>query len=194
MFVLGITGLYCSGKSIAGKLFIENGFVEIDVDKLGHSALNIKKEEIIQYFGQDICENGEISRPRLGKLVFSSDTALEALENMVHPVMVEQTKTLLTEYKKEQAAYVSINAAILYKMGLDKLCDAVMAIVSPDEIIIQRGIARDGLQPDDIKRRLKKQKLYNENFKSAEYFIVNNDNFNEFMNELNAVLKKIKGE
>jgi dephospho-CoA kinase len=192
MYVLGITGLYCSGKSIAGRYFAENGFIEIDVDKLGHLALIHKKTEIIRFFGNKIIENGDISRKKLGKIVFNSEKKLNELEKIVHPFMISMIKDQLNELKNENTQYVIINAAILYKMGLDKLCNAVLAIVSPEKIIIERGKNRDGLSSLEIKRRLKKQKIYNENFTSAEYFIENIDNYEKFMCDLKHLLLKIK--
>ncbi len=43
---IGITGRYCAGKSIASSVFEENGFAVIDVDGVGHEALEVKKIEI----------------------------------------------------------------------------------------------------------------------------------------------------
>ncbi len=193
MFVLGITGLYCSGKSIAGKFFKEHGFVEIDVDKLGHEALEKQKAKIINTFGEQIVnQNKEIDRKQLGTVVFNDENELERLENIVHPYMINRTKEILKQEKQKGTQYIIINAAILFKMKLDSLCNAILAIVSPDDIIIQRGKQRDGLTKKHILKRLKKQKIFNEKFKNADYYIKNNDNYHEFIHELSNVLNNIK--
>ena len=40
---IGITGRYCAGKSMASSVFKKNGFDVIDVDGVGHEALEVKK-------------------------------------------------------------------------------------------------------------------------------------------------------
>jgi dephospho-CoA kinase len=193
MFILGITGLYCSGKSVAGKFFKEHGFVEIDVDKLGHEALERKKSQIIKTFGEHIVsENDEINRKKLGRIVFENDNELSRLENIVHPAMIKMVKQRIKKESKKGTEYLIINAAILFKMKLDKLCHAVLAIVSPDKIIVERGKKRDNLSEKEILRRVKKQKIFNEKFKNADYFIVNNDDYQDFINKLENVLHHVK--
>lgn len=193
MYVLGITGLYCSGKTFAGNFFVENGFKEIDVDKLGHIALSEKTGEVVNEFGKKIL-NGDntVNRKKLGAIVFSDEKKLELLESIVHPYMVKMVKDLLDKYKNDNVKYVVINAAILFKMKLHTLCNEILAITAPEEIIIKRGLKRDNISAEQIKRRVKKQKIYNENFKSADYLIENKDNFKDFVNKLKRVLNEIK--
>jgi dephospho-CoA kinase len=191
MFVLGITGLYCSGKSVASKYLSDKGFIEIDVDKLGHEALEAKRDEITDLFGDFILdENGEINRKTLGRVVFNDEGALLKLEKVVHPYMKIRVGELLNELSDQK--YILINAAILHKIGLENYCNRILAITSPDDVIIKRGAVRDNLGEEEVLKRLKKQKLYNENFRSADYFIENTDDFQKFINDLDGVYADIR--
>ena len=42
--IVGITGLFASGKSTVAKTFVEHGFYEVDVDSYGYKALEDKKK------------------------------------------------------------------------------------------------------------------------------------------------------
>mgnify|MGYP001183749579 FL=1 len=44
--IVGITGKYCSGKNAVAAEFERRGYFHIEVDKLGHAALDLKKDEI----------------------------------------------------------------------------------------------------------------------------------------------------
>ncbi len=139
--IAGITGKYCSGKNTVCDLFVKKGWAEIDVDRLGHKALEAKSEDVIALFGKEITDpGGKIDRKKLGKKVFSSKKALRALEAAVHPEMVEMCRNRIKELEGRN---VIINAAILHRMGLNKLCGAVIWVKAPFTARLKRSIKRD---------------------------------------------------
>ncbi|MCX7788077.1 MAG: dephospho-CoA kinase [Spirochaetes bacterium] len=141
-FIVGLTGLYCAGKNEAAKVFVETGFREIDVDALGHVVLEEKKKEILNSFGDGIVTpSGQIDRKRLGNIVFRDRKELEKLEQIVHPSMVVQVKQLIDQ----ENSPIVINAALLYKMKLDSLCNRIVIIRAPLLERINRCMDRDGL-------------------------------------------------
>lgn len=71
MIVAGLTGKYCAGKNTIAALFEQNGFIHIDVDKLGHAALPKIQDQLLSHFGEKILEDGVINRKKLGSIVFS---------------------------------------------------------------------------------------------------------------------------
>lgn len=119
MKVVGLTGKTCAGKNFVAKAFEEKGFLVIDADKLGHKALEDKKERIIKAFGSDIIVNGKVDRKKLGNIVFSSTKQLRLLESIVHPYIKELCIDIIN--KAEQN--VLINAALLQRGKLVELCD-----------------------------------------------------------------------
>ncbi len=68
--VIGITGKACAGKNQYAKAFEELGARLIDVDRLGHQALEANKDRIIAEFGDSVADRGEIDRKALGAIVF----------------------------------------------------------------------------------------------------------------------------
>jgi len=91
--VLGLTGKYCSGKNMAGRVFTDRGWYELDVDRFGHDALVKMRIDIVKVFGQGILyKDGSIDRKKLGSIVFNNRTSLSRLESIIHPEMVDRCK------------------------------------------------------------------------------------------------------
>ena len=66
--IVGVAGGYCAGKNVIVGILKERGYLEIDVDKLGHEELEKSKEKIIATFSTVILDkNGLIDRKKLGK-------------------------------------------------------------------------------------------------------------------------------
>jgi dephospho-CoA kinase len=153
--IIGVAGQYCSGKNTVTDILLDYGFKEIDVDSYGHRALSAKREEIIDQFGDKIDDGkGGIDRRKLGKEVFGNPEKLKKLEDVVHPLMI---KWIITEVREKDYDQV-INAALLFKMGLHKVCDLVIWVSAPLIIRIMRAGRRDKLNLTQIMKRIMSQK------------------------------------
>ena len=62
--VIGLTGRYCAGKSSIAKALVERGMVEIDVDALGHTALNDSVDELRTVFSDAVIDDSGKRRPQ----------------------------------------------------------------------------------------------------------------------------------
>lgn len=144
MTVIGITGRYCAGKSFVGSLLEERGIPIIEVDQLGHKALIDSKDKIVKVFGASILdEASQIDRKKVGNIVFGDLEKLRSLEAIVHPAMVLECEKIIEVNRAAGKKITVINAALLQKMGLDKLCDTIMYAYAPTCIRFKRSIKRD---------------------------------------------------
>ncbi|NLZ72857.1 MAG: dephospho-CoA kinase, partial [Bacteroidales bacterium] len=64
--VIGLVGKTCSGKNMVASYFEEKGFFIIDVDVLGHIALEENHQLLVETFGFSIEKDGKIDRKQLG--------------------------------------------------------------------------------------------------------------------------------
>jgi dephospho-CoA kinase len=152
---IGLAGGYCTGKDTVARILAGRGFSVIDVDKVGHRILEECAPRVISAFGPGIRgEDGRIDRKALGRIVFADPEKLSLLESMVHPPMIERVKSLI------QSAHgdVVVNAAILYKMGLDSLCQAVFRVTAPIALRVARAMRRDGIGFKDAILRVSAQR------------------------------------
>jgi len=170
--VIGVAGKTCAGKNVVARTLADQGFSHVDVDQLGHLALEHQKEKLFETFGTAVRgEDGTVNRKALGAIVFSDPDAKKRLEAIVHPEMVRMVKDIIAERKD-----VVINAAILFEMGLDKLCDLIFWVDAPAIIRFFRGLRRDNVGAKALLKRIWSQRRMNPNNFStdADIFIIRN--------------------
>lgn len=173
-FLIGICGHYCAGKNYAAKILEGKGLSSLDLDKLGHQALEIKKESIIEKFGTTVLkEDGSVDRRLLGKEVFGNKEKLSVLESIVHPEVNRLTNIWIAEQNGKPCV---INAALLHKSSIFEQLDIVILMTSPLITRLLRAKKRDGLTWKEIFRRFSSQKAFNTQYlrKSADIYKVYN--------------------
>lgn len=129
---MGLAGKACAGKDTLVGWFTQRGFTEVDADKIGHRALEANREAVLARFGT-------LDRPSLGRLVFSDPRALADLEALTHPWIAQEVRRQV-----EAVPHAVVHAALLHKMGLWRLCDAIVWVQAPLWTRILRARARDG--------------------------------------------------
>jgi dephospho-CoA kinase len=191
--VIGVSGKYCAGKSTLVSFLKKKDFYPVDVDKLGHDALVIKRESIIACFGRDILgSDGSIDRKALGKIVFARKAKLEELESIVHPVMAEEVGSIVGSGVHGD---IVLDAAMLFKMGLERFCDCIIWVKAPPIIRILRALKRDGQSLPRILRRMWSQRKLYPKFSSypVDIHIVENPaSEKRFYRRLEALLSNLR--
>jgi dephospho-CoA kinase len=149
MLVLGLTGRACAGKNLFAKEFEKRGCIVVDVDLLGHEALEKNTDLIGTVFGSSVLNQGRVNRKALGALVFSDPSLLRKLESITHPTMVALCKGKIDQAQESGKEAIVLNAALLHRMGLDALCDKIVFVQVPVFVRYFRSRKRDHL---DFKR------------------------------------------
>lgn len=164
MIVIGVTGKYCAGKSTVSEILAEHGYLQIDVDRIGHEALQSERDRVVEAFGPQICApDGSIDRKALGRIVFGDARKLRQLESIIHPAMVDRTAHVVRQVREAGESNPSvpgavINAAVLFRMKLDSLCDLVISVHAPFLSTWRRARERDGASIVEVIRRLRAQR------------------------------------
>ena len=150
------------------------GFLVIDVDRLGHHALEDKRDALIGRFGNGIVgAGGKIDRKALGRIVFADTASRRELESIVHPAMREAAAGIIRE---NSARDVCINAALLFPMGLAEYCDLVFWVTAPFLKRLKWAMGRDRLSIFQTIRRFAAQRELRLQFssRSVDIFSVRN--------------------
>jgi dephospho-CoA kinase len=141
--IAGVAGKYCAGKDTVVHILQSHGFMSIDVDKLGHVALQQEQEAVVRAFGRRVLSaDGGVDRKKLGAIVFANNRARKRLEAIVHPAMVAMVEDFIAEHRGER---IVINAALLFYMGLHRKCDLVFWVTAPLLKRMRRARSRDKL-------------------------------------------------
>lgn len=152
--VWGVAGGYCAGKDALVGMLCARGFQEINLDKLGHQVLKRKSREVVDRFGRGILdETGGVRRADLAAIVFRDSRARRDLERILHPEMV----ALAEERLATLTGPVVINAAILFTLHLERLCDLVICVRAPLLKRLLRARRRDGSSAFQAWRRIRSQ-------------------------------------
>jgi dephospho-CoA kinase len=153
--ILGLTGGYCSGKSSAAAVLRSAGWSVIDVDALGHAALERSIGDVAALLGPSALKpDGSPDRRAIGSMVFGNADLLERYEAIVHPAM----NALVMEAVSAAGTRVCVDAALLYRLPMASACDAIIEVRSPLVARLLRGKNRDGLGMRAILARIARQR------------------------------------
>ena len=195
MLKIGLTGILGSGKSTVAAIFESLNVPVIDVDLAGHWVLQhneTAKQKLVEAFGKDILENGQINRKRVGKIVFANEAHLKRLNEIVHPLMLERVDQLVNELEGEgNSKYLIINAALIFELGVDKQMDYNITVSAPVEACIQRTQARDGLPREQILKRMAAQLSQEEKIARSDFVITNDQDLNSLEQQVKTLHNRI---
>jgi dephospho-CoA kinase len=152
--VVGLTGRYCSGKGTAARVFASLGYAVVDADELSHQVMAEKAEEVIAAFGPAIRTPGGVDRRALGRVVFADPKARSRLEGILYPAITERIQAFV----RANQGNVVINAPLLQRAGLERICDAVVFIRAPALVRAVRAMRRDSLPLREAWVRVNAQK------------------------------------
>jgi len=194
--LIGLTGMYCAGKNHVAAILEKRGFTVLDVDKLGHTAIENKKEDIIARFGKDIQnQDGSVNRRLLGEKVFGKKNELSALEAIVHPEANRLTLEWVTAHNGQKRV---INAALLHKSAVFNQLDGIIVVGAPVFVRLIRAKRRDKLPWVSLLRRFSSQKQFTAQYlaKNADIYRVKNPGIRELgflrlERRIDAILSKL---
>jgi dephospho-CoA kinase len=164
--LLGLTGGYCAGKNTVASILEARGWTCIDVDKLGHEAMEKAHDAIVGRFGPGVVDqDGLLDHRALAAIVFSDPAALADQEAIVHPLAIALMNERIARAEETASvagreALVCINAALLHRTSQIASCDAVIEVRSPLLVRIVRGAKRDGAGVGAAFRRIMRQKAF----------------------------------
>jgi dephospho-CoA kinase len=160
MKVIGLTGGIGSGKSEIAAFLKELGAGVIDADKVGHEILNPGKpgwHKVIETFGKDICDQtGKIDRKKLAKIVFQNSDAVDKLNQITHPLILNEIKLRLNKLEAEGFEVAIVEAALLIEAGWTPFMDQIWLSITPKEIALSRLMKR-GLTESEARARMATQ-------------------------------------
>ena len=189
---IGITGSIACGKSTVSDYLRKKGYTIIDADKLGHVALtsNDVKRKLTEKFGDNILENNEISREKLGRLVFGNDDNLKILNSIIHPKIKELILKLQEEHKDEDLVFLDI--ALLYEANFVDLVKKVVVVYVDEEVQLERLMTRNSLTKEEALKRIESQMRPQEKASLGDFVINNSYNKEETFRQIEEIIERLK--
>lgn len=180
--VIAITGGIACGKSEVGRILEEMGFALCDADIVAHRLMMPGTDvfgKIIKHFGRRILQdNGEISRPVLGQIIFNHPEERLVLNELVHPAVRRELIAWIKEMRKN-GRNAAVQIPLLYESGMEELgWDTVFCVSSSEELMLERLQAR-GLEHDEAMKRIESQMSLREKECRADAVIQNQTTLEE---------------
>lgn len=141
----------------------------IDMDKLGHDIHKLDepfavkvRDALVGAFGSCVLDHhGHIDRSVLRNIVFSDKDALNILNSVMHKPMRHLFSRVVKQHMDESDVHmmtIFVDAAVLVENdSLSVVNNQVLHLITPDDICIDRIVARDGISRDQAVARLGSQ-------------------------------------
>lgn len=159
MLTVGLTGGIGAGKSTVTEVFAQHGAIIVDADKIARQVVQPGTEglaALVQQFGEDILtDTGELNRPKLAEIAFSSPENTEALGQITHPLIGRETALLTSQ--AGPGDIVVHDVPLLTENNLAAAYDVVIVVWADIDTRLQRLSDFRGMDLEDAKARMAAQ-------------------------------------
>lgn len=157
--IVAITGGIGAGKSVVSRVLRALGYPVYDCDSRAKALMDcdaaIKARLAGEIAREVICDDA-IDRAALARIVFADSFKLAKLNAIVH----EAVRLDIADWVSRQSAHrVFVETAILYQSGLNRMVDAEWRVTAPEQLRIERVMARNGLSADAVRARIESQRF-----------------------------------
>lgn len=192
---IGITGGIGSGKSYVSRLLEAQGYAVYDCDSAAKRL--IRTSPFIRrrltaligphtYFEEGGHENGEgeyiLNKKAVAEFLLESEDNARAIDRIVHPAVFRDFI---------QSGMEWMESAIIYESGIYRLVDRVVVVTAPEELRIQRVMARDKISREKVLEWMGRQWPQEEVRRRADFEIVN-DGHTDIEQQLINIIEQCK--
>ena len=200
--IVGVTGGIACGKSTVSRLLSKTGAISINSDEIGHQLLKRGSPvmgALLEAFGADILDqSGDVSRPKLGAIVFNDKAARERLNAIMHPPIVERSRSEAKRLVTEDAnCVVLIDAPLLIEANSQDTVDIIVVVTASTQTQLQRLLERaieQNRPPSqaEAQARIDSQMPLSEKIKYADFVLENDGTIEELEEKVGSLWHEIR--
>ena len=178
MLAIGCTGGIGAGKSSVAALLAERGAIVVDADALAREAVEPGSDGLLAVasrFGAEVMNpDGSLNRARVARIVFSDADARKDLEAIIHPLVEQGIKDVLTEHAGSDAIVLVDVALLAEREGKTRYGLDGVIVVDADEATCRERLERErGMRPEEISARMATQADRFDRLAIADFAILN---------------------
>lgn len=185
---IGITGGIGSGKSYVCRLLEQRGYAVYDCDSAAKRLIRSSpfiRQRLTALIGPETYfkESGEyiLNKKAVAEFLLKSEDNARAIDRIVHPAVFRDFIESGMEW---------MESAIIYESGIHRLVDRVIVVTAPEELRIQRVMARDEISREKVLEWMSRQLPQEEVRQRADFEIVN-DGLADLNRQLDDIIKEI---
>lgn len=189
---IGLTGGIGSGKTTIAEIIQHLGYPVYIADKEASFLMETHegiRKNLTQRFGTAVyTTEGHINKPVLAKIIFENRKALQEVNRIVHPCVMEA----FTGWCHRQTSPLAFcESAILYEGGLEKYFDAIICVTAPEDVRLARVMQRDQTTEQNVKGRIRNQLDDTLKCQRAD-FVICNDGKHLIIPQLITIIQKLQ--
>ncbi len=174
-YIVGLTGGIGSGKTAVSDAFAALGVTVVDADVVSREVVEPGRPAlaaIVKHFGADITTaDGHLDRAALRQVIFADASEKQWLEQLLHPLIGEET---LHQLAAADSPYALLVSPLLTETGQQQLCQRVLVVDAPEALQLQRTMTRDNNSREQVERIIASQSSRQQRLASADD-VLNND-------------------
>ena len=180
--IIGVTGVFGSGKTIVAKMFARYGYNHINADEIGHKLLNKKdvKNKVVKEFGKEVLTKNKIDRRKLKNIVFYDNKKLKKLNKLLHPLIIKEIKNKI---KKNSV----VDGALLIEAKALNLVDKLVVVKISKKEQMKRLLKKRKYTKKEINNIIKSQLSQKEKLKYADAVVDNSKDLKNTEKQVKAI-------
>ena len=195
--IIGITGGIASGKSTVTNYLRQKGYQVIDADQVVHE-LQAKGgklyQALVSWLGSAILnEAGELERPKLSQLIFSSQENLAKSSQLQNDIIRQELANRRDQLAKTEETFF-MDIPLLFEQDYADWFDAVWLVYVNPETQIKRLKARNGYSQEEAQQRLASQMRLEDKVPYADFVIKNDGNLEELIEQIDKNLRRLRND
>ena len=192
--IIGLTGGIASGKSTVVEMIKEAGYKVIDADQLVHD-MQAKGgrlyRALLDWLGEDILlSDGELNRPKLGQLIFSSEEMQHQSAEIQGKIIREELAAKRDCLDKEEDVFF-MDIPLLIENDYQDWFDQIWLVAVSPEVQRQRLMKRNHLSVKEAGMRIASQMPLSEKLPYASLVIDNNGSIDDLKVKVKGAIKDL---
>jgi len=198
MITFGLTGGIASGKSTVTKTFRAAGIPVVDADIVARQVVEpgtTGLQMIVSTFGKEyLQEDGTLDRIKLGTLVFSNKAELDRVNQIMMPLINDESAAQIKKLHDDGHLIVGYDAALICEMGNSKKFRPLIVVHCPQDMQIVRLMSRNKLTRDEAMARIQAQMPVGEKMAMADFLIDTSGSVDQSVNQTKAIIEILRNE
>ena len=191
MIKLGLTGSIGMGKSATAQMFRDAGVPVHDSDAEVHRLYAGEAAPLIEAAFPGTVKDGVVDRAALGARVLGDDAAMKKLEAIIHPLVRQATVDFVQKAERSGHALAVLDVPLLFEVGRDRDCDAVVVVSADPAVQRERVLARPGMTDEKFQAILARQIPDSEKRRRADYVIDTGQGFDAARRAVEGLIKTL---
>lgn len=192
--IIGLTGGIASGKSTVVEMIKDAGYKVIDADQLVHD-MQAKGgrlyRSLLDWLGEAILlSDGELNRPKLGQLIFSSEEMRHQSAEIQGKIIREELAAKRDCLAKEEDVFF-MDIPLLIENDYQDWFDRIWLVVVSPEVQRQRLMKRNHLSAEEADMRIASQMPLSEKMPYASLVIDNNGSIDDLKEKVKSAIKDL---